>query len=104
MRGSIAVGGAAGWGLVRASRAEYRRSVATYAAVARIDRAPVRTGEAARRRAGRIDDRSGVIPPALDAGEAARGAAATPPSHWLDDLRTAWAQTTFYLFDEDGWR
>jgi hypothetical protein len=27
-----------------------------------------------------------------------------PSDHLVDDLRTAWAQTTFYLFDPQSWR
>ena len=82
--------------------------MAGYAATERVSRARVMARIADDARAVQIADdaRAAQIAPPAEI-PAVPWLDATPLPTWrrrLADLRTSWSETTFYLFDEDGWR
>jgi hypothetical protein len=75
-----------------------------YAVTARIARAPVRA-------AGGLAPPAGATAPRIVTENRAPAMVAVEEAdargrleEWLGDLRTRWEQTTFYLFDAEGWR
>lgn len=83
--------------------AEYAaRTMAAYAVVARIDRVkPQLAGHASAAGEAWLAAEEIDAPVAIDL--VARPLAPLLAERWAE-IREAWSQTTFYLFNEEGWR